>query len=351
MNAKIRLGKILIVDDDFETAVLIEGMLRRAGYRAIHTVDSREALARAADAHPDLLILDLAMPPDGFEFLDRFMGSPQMDGGIGVLVITADGRSETRMKALATGAQDFLTKPLDEFDLLMRTQNLLRLRLLQRELAEEKARRRAVEKQVRAAESEDTLDRLVKIAAFLDSGRSHTATEVARLSVQIGESMGLDTAFLELFASAARLFDFGMLGVPETIRRSKQILAPEDVEMMKRHTLCAGELLGGSNCAAMKMAREIGQLHHERWDGAGYPFGLKSHDIPLAARIVAVAHVYHALLTAKAYRRALAPHEAWKEVSRQAGFAFDPQVVAGLERVVIDGSAGLAAEGEVRERA
>ncbi len=151
-----------------------------------------------------------------------------------------------------------------------------------------------------------------------------------QLSVRIGSELNLDEMTLARLGIAARLFDLGMLALPESIRKSRERLAPEEWLEMKRDTLAAKQMLGGTHYPAVEMASDIALGHHERWDAAGYPFGLKGSETPLVARIVAVAQFYNALLTEKPYRPAMPPQEACREAERQAGYAFDPQVVAAF---------------------
>ena len=337
MNTVIREAKILVVDDNAENIAVIEQILRKAGYHSIYsTADSREAASLIASLTPDMLILDLFMPaPDGFAILDELTLSPKRDKLLAILVLTGDTTQGARVKALSMGARDFLTKPVDRVELLVRTRTLLEWRHASKHALEEKAKRRAVERTDAVVEAgNEILNRLAAVAACLDAEKAQCGERVAALSVEIASQLGLDETFRARLGSAARLFDLGMLTLPDPIRKSRAPLNAEERLQMTRHTLAAKQMFSGSGWPELEMAKDIGMSHHERWDGSGYPAGTKGADTPLAARIVAVAHVYDALVTDKPYRPAMPPEEAVAEVKRQAGYAFDPDVVAAFLRAV-----------------
>lgn len=335
MNQIIREAKVLIVDDNEENVAVVEQALRKAGYSFLHsTTDSRRAMSMVASLRPDLLILDLRMPaPDGFAILDQLTLSPNRDKLMAILVLTGDVAPGSKLKALSMGAKDFLTKPVDHVDLLIRMRTLLEWRYARLQAADEKARRVAAERTASAAEVEqDVLDRLAAIEACLDPDRARSGERIAELSAQIGFEMNLAETTLTRLRSAARLLDLGMLELPDSIRNSPEPLTAQERIVMKRHTVAAKQMFGETRYPALEMARDIAVGHHERWDGTGYPLGTKGAGTPLVSRIVAVAQVYDALVTDKPYRTALSPDEALAEVKRQAGYAFDPDVVAAFLR-------------------
>lgn len=176
------------------------------------------------------------------------------------------------------------------------------------------------------------MDRVAVIESCLDPERAQDGERVARLAAQIGSAMHLDETTLGRLERAARLFDLGMLTLPEGLRKSRAPLTAEERLLMTSHTLATKLMFSGSNCPVLEMAKDIGLGHHERWDGSGYPLGTKAAATPLAARIVALAHVYDALVTEKPYRPAMQPEEAVAEVKRQSGYAFDPEVVDAFLR-------------------
>jgi putative two-component system response regulator len=344
MNRIIREARILVIEDNEENLALIEHMLRRGGYRSIQcSADSRQAIALIESERPDLLILDLIMPPpDGFAILDQLALSVNQDQFMAVLALTADTSSGPRMKALSKGARDFLTNPIDRIDLLTRTRSLLEWRFARNELEAERAKRQALERSLMTSpESRDLLDRLAVIAACLDPERAEAGRRVAELSAQIATELNLDESGRKMLKSAARLYDFGFLMLPEAIRNSRVPLTADERLSMTRHTVAAQQMFSGGS-PALEMTMQVGLSHHERWDGGGYPNGRKGTDTPLPARIVGVAQVYDALVTPKPYRPALPSHEAIIEIQRQSGYAFDPDVVDAFLRVMAGECENLA---------
>jgi len=337
MNQLIREAKILIIDDNEESVAVIEQMLRKTGYRALYSsTDSRQTMSLVANVAPDMLVLDLVMPPpDGLAILDQLALSTNQDKWLAILALTGDAPAGARIKALSMGARDFLSKPVDRIDLLTRTRSLLEWRYAHHEAEQERNRRLLAERIGNAIETEsDVLDRLGTIEECLDAGRAAAGLRVADFSLRIGAELNLDEAVLARLHSAARLYDFGILALPESIRNSRAPLTAEERLKMTQHTLAARQMFGGSASTALEMAKDIAMSHHERWDGTGYPEGTKGTDTPLAARIVAVAQVYDALVTARPYRAAMPPEEALAEIQRQAGYTFDPDIVAAFLRAM-----------------
>ena len=337
MNQLIREAKILIVDDNEESVAAIEQMLRKAGYRALYSsTDSRQTMSLVTSLAPDMLILDLRMPPpDGLAILDQLALSATQDKWLATLALTGDAPAGSRIKALSLGARDFLSKPVDRIDLLTRTRTLLEWRYARQEAEQERNRRLLAERIGHTIESEsDVLDRLGVIEECLDAGRAAAGRRVADLSARIGAELNLEETVLARLHSAARVYDFGILALPESIRNSRAPLTAQERLLMTQHTLAAKQMFGGSGSTALAMAKDIAVSHHERWDGTGYPLGTKGTDTPLAARIVAVAQVYDALIAERPYRAAMLPAEALAEVQRQAGYAFDPDIVAAFLRAM-----------------
>ena len=178
----------------------------------------------------------------------------------------------------------------------------------------------------------DILAVLARIQSILDPGRGAQAEEMAELAGAIALEMGMEESEAGQLRAAARLCDFGMLALAEPVRKATGPFSAGERLMMQRHTVLSGEMFAGSRCPSLELARSIALGHHERWDGMGYPYGLKGTEIPQAARIVAVAQAFQAMIAAKPYRAPLPRDEALAEVERQSGFAFDPEVVQALLR-------------------
>lgn len=319
----LREAKILVVDDEKANVRLLEVMLEQAGFTNVSsTTDSREAHPLVRQWRPDLLLLDLNMPHcNGFEVLTQLRGERERHP-MPVLVLTADATTPVKHRALAEGASDFITKPLDQVEVLLRINNLLQAHF-HSVLLEAKVRERTLAFEVAQLE---TVQRLALAAEFRDDQTGLHTQRVGILSGLIANAMGLDPAFAELIRQAAPLHDVGKIGISDTILLKPGPLTSEEFATMKQHTKIGARIMAGSSSPILQMAEEIALYHHERWDGTGYA-GLAGESIPLSGRIVAVADVLDALLHARPYKPAWPLAEAVAEIRRQSGRQFDPRIV------------------------
>jgi putative two-component system response regulator len=324
--------KLLVVDDEPANVLLLRRLLLHAGYRTVAGETVPQAgLARYLAHPPDLLLLDLHMPGmDGFLFLERVAELRRVQSFLPVVVLTADPAPGTRARALAVGASDFLAKPFDAVEVVLRIRNLLEVRRLHLQLREEN---RELEDRVRERTAEieraqlEMLERLGHTAELYDDETGQHTQRVGRSAAAIGSALGLPAATVSLLRSTAPLHDLGKLAVPTAILQKPGRLTAGERAVVQRHTRAGARILAGGRCEAVQMAERIALSHHERWDGAGYPEGLREQEIPLAARIVAVADVHDALAHDRPYRRALPREEVVREIGAGAGTLFDPRVV------------------------
>jgi putative two-component system response regulator len=322
-------SRILIVDDQPANITLLEFVLDGAGYRQISSAtDPRKGLALCSEMEPDLLLLDLHMPHlDGFQFLSQLGASVAPGAFLPVLVLTADVSVETKRKALAMGADDFLSKPLDTVEVSLRVRNLLEQRWLYGEsqrnnaLLESKVEQRTRELAVAQIEA---LKRLALSAEYRDDETGQHTARVGDISALIAAALGQDEQQVRLIGMAAPLHDIGKIGVPDHVLLKPGALTVAERAIMQSHTTIGAEILGKSSSPLLRMAREIALCHHERWDGLGYPGGLKGGLIPLTARIVAVADTFDALVHERPYKKAWTTAEALREMRVQRGRQFDP---------------------------
>jgi putative two-component system response regulator len=298
---------------------------------------------------PRLVLLDLHMPDiDGFELMRRLGPMTGERRSIPFLVLTADATEETKRRALSLGARDFLTKPLDRIELLLRVRNLLQVQQLQDRLYEQNA---SLEGEVaeRTHDLEqarlEILDRLALAAEYRDDDTQEHAWRIGRTCALLAQEIGRPDREVELIRRAAPLHDIGKIGIPDAILLKPGKLTEQEFEQMKAHTTIGAEILSRSRSPLLRMAERIALTHHERWDGRGYPRGLRGEQIPLPARIVAVADVFDALTHERPYKPAWPVPKAVGEIVGHAGRHLDPGVVEAFLR--LDHAALLS---RVRER-
>jgi putative two-component system response regulator len=323
--------RILAVDDEDSNLLLLRRILERDGYAHV-TVTTEPATVPTmfVGMQPDLVLLDLHMPGmDGFELMERL--APLIEeSAVPLLVLTADATDETKRRALAAGARDFLTKPLDRIELLLRVRNLLQVKQLQDRLREHNARLEyEVAERTRDLDHArlEMLQRLALAAEYRDDQTQEHAWRIGRICALIGLGLGIPDPEVELVARAAPLHDLGKIGISDTILLKPGRLTDEECAVIKTHTTIGAEILAGSRSPVLRLAERISLTHHERWDGRGYPAGLRGGVIPLVSRIVSVADVFDALTHERPYKHAWSVVEAVDEIVVQAGRQFDPTVV------------------------
>lgn len=338
LDTTLTAARILIVDDNASNVLLLEGILQEEDYSAYLSItDSRQVLPVFLEHRPDLVLLDLQMPYlDGFEVMKQLRPHIPPEAFLPILVLTADITSETKRQALAGGAMDFLTKPFDATEVILRIRNLLQTRALhlqlqnQNQLLEQKVRERTAELE---ETQNEILERLALAAEYRDDDTGEHTQRVGQMAAQIAQTLGLPEAEVELIRRAALLHDVGKIAIPDSILLKPGKLNPEEFSHMKTHTTRGAKMLSGGRFALLLRAEEIALTHHERWDGTGY-LGLYGDTIPVAGRIVAVADVFDALTNERPYKKAWPHKEAIEEIQCQSGRQFDPSVVEAFLKVI-----------------
>jgi putative two-component system response regulator len=324
--------RIMVVDDSAMNLAIVRDMLKEAGHENVVTetdpVAAVESIKRSA---PDLLLLDIHMPKmNGLQVLaslESLIDEPTL---LPVCMLTSDGSTGRRREALALGARDFITKPFDEVEVVIRCRNMLRTRHLQVEL---ERRNLTLFEEVRARTREleaarmEMLMRLALTVEFRDDDTHDHAMRIGRTAAAIGKRLGLDEPMLDLIENAAPLHDVGKVGIADGILLKPGPLTPAERTSMQRHTLIGSSILAGSISQVLRMGAEIALSHHEWYDGTGYPHNLQGHDIPLPARIVAVADVFDALTHVRPYKEAWSIDQALDNIHGGSGKQFDPMIV------------------------
>jgi len=332
-------ARILIVDDEPANLAFLRQLLAQAGYHNLLTLsDFRRAIAVIQEWDPDLVLL--ALHPSNSEaiaLLDNIrhkLALPELP----IVVITADASTKARMAALEAGATDFVLTPIDTFEVSLRVRNLLRLRKLHRELTDQRTLlelRVAERTSELAASQREILQRLALASEYRDDMTGRHTERVGDLSVRIASQMGLPAPQIEIIRFATPLHDIGKIAIPDRILLKPGPLTPAEYEEIKLHVMVGASILSGGTSPILQMAEQVALTHHERWDGSGY-LGLVKMQIPMAARIVAVADVYDALISVRPYKEAWPVAVAVAEIVRLSGIHFDPEVIEAFEATISD---------------
>ncbi|HUD43336.1 MAG TPA: two-component system response regulator [Dokdonella sp.] len=323
---------VLIVDDQPSARTMLRHVVEAIGpgIRVSDFGSPVDAL-RWSDANPaDLLLLDYRMPEmDGLEFARRFR-RPMARRDVPIVLISVVGDEPIRQAALDAGVIDFMVKPIRPRELRSRCKNLLQLR---RQGESVKERARSLEQRVLQSLSEveqrerETLFRLAKAIEYRDFGTGIHLLRMAHYSELLAEELGMPEEDARILTLAAPLHDIGKIGVPDAILLKRGSLTEEEMAVMRKHPLIGYEILKDSQSRFVQMGALIALRHHERWDGSGYPDGLKGEAIPLPARIVALADVYDALTSERPYKAAWSSEEAFDYIKAHRGTLFDPSCV------------------------
>lgn len=333
---------VLIVDDSDINLVLIKALVLKLGECSPVLFDRPvAALEWCRDHVPDLVIVDYMMPEmDGLKFIAAFRALHGRNE-IPVLMITANDQRDIRYDALLGGANDFLTKPIDRIEFSARARNMLSLRTGQKFLADRAEHLAALvderTSEIREREKE-LIFRMSRAAEFRDPETGAHIQRMAHYSQIIARGLDLGPAMEKLVLEAAPMHDVGKIGIPDYILLKPGKLTPEEFEVMKGHARLGYELLKDSGSEILRAGAEVAMSHHEKYDGSGYPFGLKGTQIPQLGRIVAVADVFDALTSERPYKRAWSLDDACRFLEERRSKHFDPLCVeaflAGWEDIL-----------------
>lgn len=321
-------ARILIIDDNQSNVDLLQATLDSEGYMSLLSItDPREAEGLYMAYRPDLVLLDINMPYlDGFQLMDRFKKIEE-HSYLPVIVLTALKDDQTRLRALAQGAQDFLTKPFSRLEILTRINNTLMVRLLHNQV---KNQNLALERKVqeRTLELEETryeiIYRLGRAAEYRDQETGDHLVRMSKMGQLLGQLSGMAENRAQLFTTASPMHDIGKIGIPDSILLKPDKLDREEWEIMKTHTTIGADLLDGHASELMITARDIALTHHEKWDGSGYPNGLQGEDIPIMGRIAGIVDVFDALSSKRPYKDPYPREKVIAIIREQRGKHFDP---------------------------
>ncbi len=318
--------KVLIVDDDPIALEILANFLQVAGYNVELASNGKEALEKLRHYSPRIVISDVDMPEMNGVELCRAIRSRQSIHYTYLILLTSHSDSDSVLLGLDAGADDYLSKPFRREELRLRLEGGRRLLTLE-------GRDMMIFSLAKLAESRDQ-----DTGTHLERIREYSKVLATELMSWPKFENVVDAQFVELIYLTSPLHDVGKVGIPDRVLLKPGKLTSDEFEVMKRHTLIGGETLSASaqahpEASFLKMAMEIALKHHERWDGTGYPFQLKGEDIPLCARIVAVADVYDALTTKRVYKPAFTHETAADIIYASRGSHFDPDLVDAFAKV------------------
>jgi putative two-component system response regulator len=314
---------ILIVDDDVAGQLTLESILDGQGYTLEFAENGIQALEKINRLLPDIILLDVMMPGmNGFEVCRQIRATPAI-AEIPIIMLTALDDKKSLMSGLEAGADDYLTKPYDRYELLARLMGITRLNRY-RKLVDERTNTEETHAQLLAA-YEATIDGWSRALDLRDKETEGHSQRVAQLTVQLAIIAGLPQNEIVHIRRGALLHDIGKLAIPDSILLKPSALSEEEWARMKKHPGHANEIL--SSIEYLRPALDIPYCHHEKWDGSGYPRGLKGNAIPFAARLFAVVDVWDALTSDRPYRAAWTQQEALEHIQNESGKHFEPAVV------------------------
>jgi two-component system response regulator RpfG len=330
--ARAQRNTVLIIDDLFSSRLLLAEIVRQIDSRLnleLFDTPSR-ALEYARGNRVDIILTDYKLPEfDGIELVRQLRALPHcVDVPIVVITVVDDRR--VRYEALEAGATDFLIKPLDEHETRARCANLLDLRRHKIVLSDQA---RMLQYQVDKSVAEiherelETLAKLAKAGEFRDEATGNHLQRMARYSALIGHNLGLGSDTVHLLEVSAPMHDIGKIGIPDAILAKKGPLTAAEIETMRAHPRIGYDILKGSPSKYLSTGALIALGHHEKYDGSGYPNGLHGEDIPLVARVVAVADVFDALASERPYKDAWPVDKCIAHLREQRGRHFDPTCV------------------------
>jgi putative two-component system response regulator len=345
--------KIVLIDDEELNTLIVQQYLKNSGYQNIVAVNEpKEALKAIQDEKPDLILLDIVMPEiSGLQILE-VLSITDLVSSIPVLVLTASSDASIRSQCLELGAADFLAKPLDPTDLVPRVRNALENKLNREQMAKYAV---TLEQEVRIRTEELASSRmevvrcLARAAERRDDDTGQHIVRVGRYVGVIAQTLGMSAETVAMLEMAAQLHDIGKIAIPDSILHKPGKLTADEFKRMQTHCEIARSIISPaadrvrsnvdnvgragtslqqeSTSPLMKLASRIAETHHEKWDGSGYPNGLKGHAIPIEGRMTAVADVFDALSSKRPYKEAFPLDKCLEIIREGSGRHFDPMIV------------------------
>ena len=330
---------ILVVDDDERNRSLMSAILVNTGYVVDTAQDGNEAIEKISDFKPDIILLDVVLPGmSGYDVCAKLKNDPET-GRIPIVLVTALTDPDARIRGFDAGANEYLMKPIDAREMLCRVRNLLRIKefedLLQEhnELLQDRIKEKVREIKEFHLES---IYRLTLVAEYKDTETADHIRRVGRYVGILAKELGYSDARSELMAVASPMHDIGKIGIPDNILLRTALLTQQEREIKEQHTIIGWKMLAGSASSdILKTAATIALTHHERWDGLGYPRGLRGEEIPIEGRILKLADKYDPLRCERPYKATSDHQGAFDILARGDGRTlpghFDPRVMEAFK--------------------
>lgn len=342
-------ANVLIVDDVTSNLIILAEMIKSAGYIARPVTSAKQAMAAIEAKLPQLILLDISMPDmDGYEFCEVLKNGVKTRD-IPIIFISAMNTMEDKKKGFELGAVDFISKPFELEEVTIRVNNHLKIYHMKQELESYNRRlHKMVNDQMKRMEEEEKnfILALAKLAELKENTDGIHLKNIARNSKLLAMSLQfspkfdkeISNSFVDTIEIAAGLHDIGKIGVSDQILLKPGRLTKEERQIVETHAELGAKTLEelyamNEHNDFLKMAIEIARYHHERWDGGGYPKGLKGKEIPLSARIVAVVDVYDALVGERCYKEPLSHEESMRVINEEAGRHFDADIIEIFNKI------------------
>ncbi len=340
MRKRINNATILVADDEKSIREVLGDILIMEGYTVLYAENGADTLQTVREHQVDVILLDLQMPDmNGLE-VTRLLKNDVSLMHIPVVIVTGLNDRKARVEALTNGADDFLLKPPHVAELAARVRSLVKVKAYndymrnhQKEL-EKKVRERT--RQLNNAMNElkraslDTIYRLSRAAEYRDEDTSMHIQRVSNYAASLAKAIGMPDQDVERILYTASMHDIGKIGIPDLVLLKPGKLNEQEWSIMRQHASLGAQILSGSTSELLKTGEVIALAHHEKWDGSGYPAGLKSTEIPLEGRITAVADVFDALTSKRPYKEPFPMETAFNILTGEGGTHFDPELVEGF---------------------
>ena len=322
---------ILVVDDQEIVRLALRTMLSRHGFTCMEANDGHQTLALLERERIDLVLCDIRMP--GMDGLSLVKALAHRIPEIAIVMVSSMDNAEMAMECLRYGAYGYVLKPFKTNDILIAVANGLRRRMLELEYQDREqllARRVMEQTLVIRASREEVALRLISASEHRDNETGAHVRRIGLYAAEMGRLMGWDEDEVECIRAAAPMHDIGKIGVPDRILQKGGTLTEEEWIIMKTHTTMGANILKDSTVPFIQMGARIADCHHEKWDGSGYPRGMKGREIPVEARITCLVDVYDALINRRVYKRPWVEEEVLGYIHTESGRLFDPELVASF---------------------